>query len=173
MQSPGSIGRAVYRVTFRRGSPQRIHYSPSLAISALVAFVVLAAMSQLYVFGDDWVGVLLYLFTWTSGLWLGTAFLSRRVSRSRLRQCVQATLLIVAAGHLVLLMAAPLVAVMGQFGYVAGAAVGVGVIMGLVNCVQFALETSRARATFQTLIFASAVAAFYATMHTLLEIALV
>lgn len=173
MQSFASIGRALYRIVFRRGSPQRIHYSQRLTLWSLLALVVLAAVSQRYVFGNDAVGIILYLFTWFSGMYLAVAFASRRVPRGRLRQGLQSAVLILAAAHLVLLLAAPVARAMDFLPYLLGALVGAGALMGLANCVHFALGGSRARAVGHTLIFAFALTAFYATMHALLDIALV
>lgn len=173
MQSFTSIGRALYRIVFRRGSPQRIHYSQRLTIWTLLALVMLAAASQLYVIGNGAVEIILYLFTLLSGMYLAVAWSSRSVPRGRLRQGLQAALLILAAAHLALLAAAPLIPLVDPLAYLMGALVGTVALMGLTNCVQFALGSSRARAAGYTLIFAFALTAFYATMLALLEIALV
>ena len=173
MQSFTGIGHGLYRIVFRGGSPQRVHYAPRLTVFALLALVALARASRLYVFGGGFVSVILYLFTWLSGLYLAVALASRRVPRNRLRTAVQAALLIAACAHLVLLLAAPLAESLSVLRYVlAGLAAG-AVLMGFTSCTQYALGGPRARAVGYTLIFAFALTAFYATMHTLLDVALV
>jgi hypothetical protein len=176
MSAIGRVGRGVARIAFRRGSPQRIPYSSRLTVATLLVLLALAILVQVYVFANDLVGVSLYLFSLFAGLYLGTALLSRRVPAARLRPTVQATLLLLAAAHLILLLAAlltaPFAAALPWMAWlIAAALVGI-VILGMTNCVQFALARSRAAAAGVTLAFVFAVAAFYATMARLVAIAM-
>lgn len=172
MQSSASIGRAVYRITFRRGSPQRIHFSPALTGWALLALVLLATAGQVLVFGGDLIDVVLYLFTWLCGLAMGIALLSRRVPRGRLRSSQQAAVLILAAAHALLLAAAPFSGTVPWLSFAVASALAVAVALGFVNSVQYALAAPRSKALALTLAFLFALAAFYATMRSLLAIAL-
>lgn len=172
MQTIASVSRSVWRLTFRRGSPQRIQYSPRLAVGALLLLVLLAVASQIAVFRADLIGVCLYLFTLAAGLYLGTALLSRKVPPARLRVALQAVALVLAAAHALILVSAPFSSLMPALPYaVAVIAAGLATL-ALVNTLQFALARQRAAALSVTLGFVFAVAAFYATMHLLLGIAM-
>lgn len=170
MQTAGSIGRSLYRLVFRRGSPQRIQYSPHLTIGALLALVLLAVAVRRWVFGGDVLAVVLYLFTVLAGLYLGAALASRRIARSRSRVALQAALLVLGAAHLLVLLAAPLSGLV-PVRWVALAA-ALAALAGLGSCTRFALGTTGSKAYAWTLLFLFAAAGFYATMEALLAIAL-
>jgi hypothetical protein len=167
-----SVCNAVYRIAFKRGSPQRIHYSQRLTVGALLGLILIAVATQLLVFRADLIGVCLYLFAATSGLYLGVAWLSRRTSPPRLRQALQAGLLILATSHLLVLPAAPFAIRFSWLPYLAALTAAAVALSGLTGCVHFALGGSRATALSYALVFAFAVAAFYATMRWLLSIAM-
>lgn len=172
MQTIASVARALYRIVFKTGSPQRIQPSPKLTSGALLALVVLAVTTQLLVFRTDLIGVSLYLITLFAGLYLGTAWLSRRTPAGRLRQCLQAGALILAVGHLLLLPAAPFAAALPGLPYALAALVAALALSGLTNCVQFARAGSRVAALWTVLLFAFALVAFYVTMHYFVGIAM-
>lgn len=171
MQSVASIGRGLYRITFRGGSPQRIHYSRALTLSALAALIVLAVTLQFAVVGGGTAGAVLHLFTMLCGSYLALAIMSRRVPLARLRQAFQAALLVVVCAHAAVLLAAPLIHSVGWAGYLAAALIVAAGVVGLTNCVHFALGGARSRAAAVTAGFVLAVVAFYATMTSLVAIA--
>jgi hypothetical protein len=170
MQSLASVGRAVARLSFRRGSPQRIQYSPRLTVSALLTLPLTAAAVHYLVFQGDLVLVCLYVFSILSGGYLGTALLSRRSPVLRLRTSLQAMALLLVCGHLLVLLTAPLRAT--PIPWLAAALAAVLVVSGMTGCVQFAAGVSRPRASLLSAAFVCTIVAFYATMHWLLAIAL-
>jgi len=172
MQSISSVGRSLLRIAFRRGSPQRIQYSGRLTTTALLGLLLLAAATQRLVFRSDLVDICLYLFTTAAGLYLGTALLSRNCSPGRVRATLQATALLLAAAHLLMLLTAPASRALPWLPPTVAAALGIILTLGLSNCVQYALGRPRAAAVAATVAWVLAMAAFYAAMLPLTQIAL-
>ena len=175
MQSFMSLARAVMRIVFRSGSPQRIQYSAPRMIATALSFVVLAIASQITMFQSDPIEVGLFLFTCLTGLYIGAALLTRKVPRARLRVSLLAVLAVITGSQLLLLLLAPLADLFvarrqGVFVYGVALLSGVLVLVGVANCLKFALGSNSARAWTYTLSFAGALIAFYATLYPLLQI---
>lgn len=168
MQSITSITRAAYRIVFRGGTPQRIHFSGPVMLSATIAFIVFAIASQRLLYASGMIPIGLFLFTSLTGLYIAAALLTRKVARAKLRLTLQAVMILLAFSQLLLLLSTPA----AEISYVQMAVttlVLVGLLVGMSNCLQFATGSSRSRAAAQTLLFAAGLAAFYAVMLSLLQ----
>ena len=168
-QAPLSIGRALLRMTFRGGTPQRIAFDTRLTALAAIAAPVLSALCLRFYFGVSYVEVGLALFTVLSGLYIAAALLTRKVPRPRLRQCLQAQLLLLAASQLLLLLLTPLAFGVEHARLVAALSVLALLISATVNVLHFAQGGPRSNAVLMTLTFAAVLGAFYALLRGLLE----
>lgn len=169
MQSAQSIGRALYRIVFRGGTPQRIQFSTSLLLWAVGVALAAGIISGRWLLGMSIIEIGLALLTLTSGLYIGAALLTRSVPRARLRASLQTVLLLIAAGAVVLVLLIPFRFLGSPFVVTAGILVLAGVLSGTVNAVQFARGAGRLDALIMTLAFAAVAGAFYATLRWLLE----
>ena len=168
-QAPLSIGRALYRMTFRGGTPQRIAFDARLTVLAAVAAPVLGALCLRFYFGVSYVEVGLALFTMLSGLYIAAALLTRKVPRPKLRQCLQAALLLLAASQLLLLLLTPLAIGIEHARLVGALLVLALLILGTSNVLHFAQGGPRSNAVLLTLAFAAVLGAFYVLLRGLLE----
>jgi hypothetical protein len=161
MQSAQSIGRALYRIVFRGGTPQRIQFSTPLLLSTIGILLIGA------------VEIGLALFTLLSGLYIGAALLTRSVPRARLRASLLTVLLLLALAGLVFTLLIPLLipplGLDGRVVLITSLLVFVGVTSGATNAVHYARGGSRANAALITVAFAALLGAFYATLRWLLE----
>jgi hypothetical protein len=169
MQSPASISRALYRIVFRRGSPQRIHYDNRLLIWSLIACAIFTLATLRYLYQCSYIEIGLLLFLGLSGLYLAVALLTRRAPRQRLRLALQSVLIILTAAQLLLLLATPIVALLPDSLVPVTVIVGLIAINGIGNCVQFAQSSSRSRALLQTLALVVAIAVLFSILRNLLQ----
>lgn len=169
MQSAASISRALYRIAFRGGTPQRIQYSGGLLLSAMVSFLLIGVIVLRYLFELSFVEVGLALFTVLTGVYLAAAFLTRKVARARLRMSLQSVFLLLAASQWLLLLFIPLRSLTPWLPIVAGLAVLIILLMGTINVLHFAQGGPRSNAVFLSLSFAAALGAFYSILRSLLE----
>ncbi len=168
-QGPLSIGRALYRMTFRGGTPQRIAFDARLTALAAVASPVLGALTLRFFFAVSYVEIGVALFTVLSGVYIASALLTRKVPRPRLRQCLQAFLLLLATSQLLLLLMTPL-ALYLEYARLILALIVLGLLLsGTVNVLHFAQGGPRSNAVLLTVAFAAALGAFYALLRGLLE----
>jgi hypothetical protein len=168
MQSVMSITRAAYRIVFRGGTPQRIHFSGPVLLSATFTFIIVAIISQRLLYSSGIIPIGLFLFTTLTGLYIAAALLTRTVARAKLRLTLQAVMILLAFSQLVLLLSAPAAAI----SYVrisVTALVLIGLFIGMTNCLQFATGGRRSTAATQTLLFAAGLGGFYAIMLSLLQ----
>jgi hypothetical protein len=168
MQSITSISRATYRIVFRGGTPQRIHFSGPLMLAASIAFLVLAISSQRLLYASGMIPIGLFLFTTLTGLYIAAALLTRQVARPRLRLTLQSVMILMAFSQLLLLLAAP-AAVLPYVRTIVTFLVLVGLVLGISNCLQYATGGARSTAAAHTLLFAVGLGAFYAIMLSLLQ----
>jgi hypothetical protein len=173
MQSAQSIGRALYRIVFRGGTPQRIQFSTPLLLSTIGILLIGAVISGRYFFELGAVEIGLVLFTLLSGLYIGAALLTRSVPRARLRASLLTVLLLLALAGLVFTLLIPLLIPLqgldGRVVLITSLLVFVGVTSGATNAVHYARGGSRANAALITVAFAALLGAFYATLRWLLE----
>lgn len=169
MQTIPSIGRAIYRIVFRSGSPQRIHYAPGNLPWALAAFIVLTIASQKVLFHAGYIEIGLFLFLALSGFYIAAALLTRRTPRPRLRLTMQAAAMILACAQLLLLLTTPLVMLSASALIPLSLLVALAVIVGISNCVQFALASSRSSAYLRTVFFFFVAAVLYSILRQLLQ----
>ncbi|MEM8768199.1 MAG: hypothetical protein AAGE43_12185 [Pseudomonadota bacterium] len=168
-QAPLSIGRALYRMTFRGGTPQRITFDARLMAMAAIATPVLGALCLRMFFGLSYLEVGLALFTVLSGVYIAAALLTRKVPRPRLRQCLQALLLLLATSLLLLLLMTPL-ALQLEHARLILAVIVLGLLTsGAVNVLHFAQGGPRSNAVLLTVAFVAGLGAFYALLRGLLE----
>jgi len=168
MQSVTSITRAAYRIVCRGGTPQRIHFSGPLTLSATIAFIVFAVASQRLLYNSGVIPIGLLLFTTLTGLYIAAALLTRKVARPKLRLTLQSVMILLAFSQLLLLLSVPA----ADISYVrmsVTALVLAALIVGISNCLQFATGDRRSTAATQTLLFAAGLGAFYAVMLSLLQ----
>lgn len=173
MQSFTSLSRALYRIVFRGGTPQRIHFSTTLLLLALVVFVAAGVMAQRWLFNSGILEAGLFVFTWLTGGYIGAALLTRKVPRNRLRLTIQSILLLLAASQLILLAAAGLVVMAPAAGtaivWCAAIGVSAALIIGMSNCLRFATGDGQSAALITSITFLGALAVFYALMAALLK----
>jgi hypothetical protein len=169
MQSAQSIGRALYRIVFRGGTPQRIQFSAPLLLTAFSTAVVAAILSGRLLFELSAIEIGLALFTVLSGLYIGAALLTRSVPRSRLRAALLTILLLLATAGVLLMVLIPLQPLDPMIRLSAGLFVLAAVLSGTTNALQFARGGSRTNAALLTLAFAAVLVAFYSVLRWLLE----
>ena len=173
MRSVLTLGHSIYRITLLGGSPQRIAYSNRGMLTALLLFVVLSIAGQRLALQSGVLEIGVFLFTMLTGLYLGLALLTRLVPRVRLRVSQLAVLWILATSQLLLLLCAPLLRLLTArsdwMTFALIAAVLIPVLLGINNCLRFALSTRSDRSILYTLLFAVAVSGFYVVMVSLLE----
>jgi hypothetical protein len=169
MQSAQSIGRALYRIVFRGGTPQRIQFSTPLLLTAIGLTLICTVVSGRYFFSLGAVEIGLVLFTLLSGLYIGAALLTRSVPRAKLRASLLTVLLLLALAGLVLVLLIPLRGLEPTFATISGLIVLTGGISGTTNAMQYARGGSRANAALITIAFAATLGAFYTTLRWLLE----
>lgn len=173
MQSVASVSRAVYRIIFRSGTPQRIHFSAGLLVIAVIVFTTAAVIAHRWLFSSGVLQIGLFLFTVLTGGYIGAALLTRKVPRSRLRATITAVMLLLATAELFLLLVAGLAVLIPAAHTELAAAATVAALsaltMGISNCLRFATGDNRASAIMTTAGFITALAAFYAIMQSLLE----
>lgn len=168
MQSPLSISRAVYRIVFRGGTPQRIHFSRTLMLSATALYLICAIISQRLVFNSGAIPIGLLLFTSLSGIYIAAALLTRKVARGKLALTLQAVMVLMAFSQLLLLTLIPF-STFEPMKMAVTSAIAICLILGVGNCLQFALSCRRTTAMAYTLLFGVALGAFYAIMFSLLQ----
>ena len=169
MQSVPSIARALYRIVFRGGTPQRIQFSTRLMLIATALTVATAIIAGRYFFTLSAVEIGLMLFTVLSGLYIGAALLTRTVPRPRLRASLLTVFLLLGSAGTLLALLSPLSGSINHLSTAAGLAVLLALISGTTNTVQWAKGTSRASAALLTITFTAILGAFYATLRWLLE----
>ncbi len=175
MQTLSSLGNAVYRIVFRRGSPQRIHFSTRrmLVGGSLMLLAVIGA--QLLFLGADALDTGVLVFVLLSGLAIGSALLTWKVPRTRLLPTLLACVLIIACGFTLLSLAGLIPQILGE-GLGAALrtglllAVGIAMLVGLGNSLQFALKSTTAMAYTYAALFGVAVTLLYTTLTRLLAI---
>lgn len=171
MQVPLANAYSVYRIVFKRGSPQRMEFTSGRFLAAFAGYIVLIVACQLFFFGSDPLQSGLFLFASLVWLWVGAALLSRKAPRNRLRLSLLAVVMIGTYAALVLLLTAPLMGYAPHGArYVVAALVAIAVLLGVSNCVQFTLAASRASAVTATVLSALAVTVFYVTLTSLFQV---
>ena len=170
MQSVSSISRALYRIVFRSGSPQRIQYSDRLLIVSVLSFGVLLVASQVFFYTATIVETGLVLFTSLTGIYIATALLTRKASRMRIRTSLLAGFLLLAASQLILLLFAPFADMINGLRPTVSLVLGIVILMGITNILQFALSSSRTRAALYAVACAAGLGLFYTAMRWLLQI---
>jgi hypothetical protein len=169
MQSARSIARALYRIVFRGGTPQRIQFSIPLLMAAIGLTVAAAIGAGWLFFNMSAIEIGLALFTLLSGLYIGSALLTRTVPRTRLRASLLTVLLLLAAAGLILLMLTPLKPYVPTITLSGGLVVLAGVLSGTTNALQFARGGTRGTAALVSTASAAVLGAFYVTLRWLLE----
>jgi hypothetical protein len=169
MQSAQSIGRALYRIVFRGGTPQRIQFSIPLLMAAIGLTVAGAIGAGRLFFNLSAIEIGLALFTMLSGLYIGSALLTRTVPRVRLRASLLTVLLLLAAAGLILLLLIPLKPYVPMLTLAGGLIVLAGVFSGTTNALHFARGGTRVNAALVTAASAAVLGAFYGILRWLLE----
>ena len=169
MQSVQSTARALYRIVFRGGTPQRIQFSSQMMLLAIALTLVTAIISGRFFFALTAVEIGLMLFTGLSGLYIGAALLTRSVPRARLRASLLTVFLLLGCAGLVLVLLIPMRASISHLPTIASLLVLLGLISGTTNTVQYAKGNGRANAAILTIAFAAVLGAFYAVLRWLLE----
>ncbi|MGD8832757.1 MAG: hypothetical protein PVF57_19275 [Pseudomonadales bacterium] len=167
LQPITSIGRSLYRIVFRAGSPQRIQYSDRLLLTAVFVLPAAAIGALVLFFEASVLEIGLVLFTLLAGTYIGAALLTRRASRARLRTSLLSFLLILDAAGVLLIAFAPATHIPGARIVVAVAVAG-ATLLGTSNIVQFTLASGRLAAVLVTLAFAVALGAFFTVLRPLL-----
>ena len=168
MQSVQSIARALYRIVFRGGTPQRLQFSMPLLLAAVGLLLAGAIIGGRFFFALSYVEIGLALFTLLSGLYIASALLTRSVPRARLRASLLTVLLLLGTAGTLFILLIPL-------GSIEGVVLGAGVfallavLSGTINAVHYARGSGRVNAVLLTLAFAALLGAFYATLRWLLE----
>ena len=169
MQSAQSISRALYRIVFRGGTPQRIQFSAPLLMMAIGVAITTVIIAGRWLFALSYVEIGLILFTLLTGIYIGAALLTRSVPRARLRPTLLTVLLLLASAGLVLTLLIPVRPADSMLPLTAGLIVLAGVLSGTTNALHFARGGSRLNAALLTLAFATLLSAFYSTLRWLLE----
>ncbi len=168
MQSVPSIARALYRIVFRGGTPQRLQFSAPLMLSSVALLLFGGIVGGRFFLDLSFVEIGLLLFTVLSGLYIASALLTRTVPRVRLRASLLTVLLLLGSGALLLVLLIPLKAI-DSLALAASVLVLLAVLSGTTNTVHYARGGSRANAALLSLAFAALLGAFYATLRWLLE----
>ena len=169
MQSVQSIARALYRIVFRGGTPQRIQFSTQLLLIAIAATLVSTIIAGRFFFSLSAVEIGLLLFTGLSGLYIGAALLTRTVPRPRLRASLLTVFLLLGCAGVLFVLLIPLRDSISYLSTVAGMAALLAVVSGTTNTVQWAKGTGRGNAALLTVAFTAVLTAFYTTLRWLLE----
>jgi drug/metabolite transporter (DMT)-like permease len=169
-ETVASIGKSLLRIVFRGGSPERIRYSGNLLIGALLGTVAAAIAVQIGFFQSSAAETGLGLFTLLSGVYLGSALLSRRISRVRLRVAVQSLWLLLLAILLALLVLIPLVRLVPELRPGLAVAAAIVLLLGLTAVVHYLRRGRRRHAAMLSIAFVTVLGAFYEILHVLLEI---
>ncbi|MEZ5553676.1 MAG: hypothetical protein R3E82_22550 [Pseudomonadales bacterium] len=174
MQSVRTLGHSIYRITLLGGSPQRIAFSNRSMLTALLLLVVFSIAAQRLALQSGVLQIGVFLFSLLTGLYLALALLTRRVPRQRLRVAQLAAVWILAGSQFLLLLCAPLIRLLPEHsGWMQALPVSlilIPVLLGLNNCLRFALGKRSDRSILYTLLFALSVAGFYSLMVSLLGI---
>jgi len=169
-----SLGHSIYRILFRGGSPQRIHYSNRGLLLAMASFVLLSIVAQRYAFGSGVIQIGVFLLTLLAGLYVGLALLTRKVPRERLRVTQLAIVWILAATQLLLVLCAPVLHLFDLHSRGVRSGLGIAVsgiaLLGIYNCLRFALASKDRKAGLYCLGWAISLAAFYSILIRMLEI---
>jgi hypothetical protein len=162
----------VYRIVFRGGSPQRIPYSNSLYVAALLGFVALAALTHWIVLGADVLDVGVGLFTTLCGIYLAVALLTRRVPRSRLQPSLLALWLILLGATLLLAAGGVVLQLLGLTGLVGwlGAGAALIAVSGATSVLRYAAQIRIGPALAQVLLAGAVLTAFYLSLSALLRV---
>ncbi len=169
MQSAQSIARALYRIVFRGGTPQRIQFSPRMLLGAIGMLLLGSIVGGRFFLGLSYVEIGLALFTLLSGLYIGSALLTRSVPRARLRASLLTILLLLAVAGMLFTLLIPIRGSDSSVPLVAGGLIGLAVLSGATNSVHYARGGSRANALLLTFAFAASLGAFYTILRWLLE----
>ena len=169
MQSVQSTARALYRIVFRGGTPQRIQFSSQMLLLAIATTLVTTIVAGRFFFALSAVEIGLMLFTGLSSLYIGAALLTRSVPRVRLRASLLTVFLLLGCAGLLLVLLIPLRASISQLPTIAGLLILLGLISGTTNTVQYAKGIGRTNAAFLTVSFVAVLGAFYAVLRWLLE----
>ena len=169
MQTVQSIIRALYRIVFRGGTPQRIQFSTPLMLRAVAIAIATTLLSGRFFFDLSFIELGLVLFTLLSGLYIGAALLTRSVPRAKLRASLLTILLLLGLAGAVPVVLIPARQLNLPVELLASTLVFLGLISGTTNTVHYAMGGSRAKAAFLSLSFAVGLGAFYATLRWLLE----
>lgn len=170
LESVASVGKSLLRIVFRGGSPERIRYSDRLLAGGMVGTFLAALVTQLAFFQTSLVEAGLGLFTLFSGVYLGSALLSRRVTRIRLRIGLQSLWLVLLAVLLVLIALVPLVPFLPVLQTVATAGGAILLLMGMTSVIHYVRRGSRRRAAMVAIAFITVLGVFYSTLSALLDI---
>ena len=171
MQSIGNLGSSVFRVVFRRGSLQRVHYSTNRLVFALLLMLAFLIAAQLWYFRSDALDTGLAAFVGTTSLLIASSWLTWKVPRKRLMTALLVVLLITAAAFLLLTVASVFpVWDQAALRYTFAGALALAVILGASNCLQYALGSSRTKAFTWTIAFALVVLLLYSTLRGLLAV---
>ncbi len=171
MQSVGNLGRDLFRIVFRRGSLQRVHYSNNRLAFALIFMLLALVAAQLLYFHNDALDAGLAVFVCITSLLIASSWLTWKVPRKRLMTAVLVVLLIAAIALALLAAVSPLPIwhqAATQYGF-AGLLAGI-VVLGTANALQFALASGRGKAFAYTGLFALAVVLLYTTLQGLLAV---
>jgi|GEM_PF-4151263 len=169
MQSFPSVARALYRIVFRGGSPQRIHYAQRNLLGAMAAFLLFACTSLRFYFQFGYLEIGLFLFLALSAIYIAAALLTRRVPRIRLRLMLQALLLILALAMLLLTLLAPITRLAPAMTIPVAIGIAGCALLGASNCLQFALATTRLRSITSIIVFSVITAVLFTILRQLLH----
>ncbi len=169
MQSAQSIARALYRIVFRGGTPQRIQFSTTVLFGAICTTLATIVLSGRFFFGLSAVEIGLLLFTLLTGLYIGSALLTRSVPRAKLRSSLLTVLLLLGSAGIVFLLLIPFRELDARVVLISSALVCLAVLSGTTNTLQYAKGGSRGNAALLAVAFAAVLGAFYATLRWLLE----
>ena len=170
MQSLSSLSRALFRIVFRSGSPQRIQYSDRLLIVSVLSFGVLLVASQVFFYAATIVETGLILFTSMTGIYIATALLTRKASRMRIRTSLLAGFLLLAAAQAILLLIAPFADMISGLRPTVSLVLGIITLMGVTNILRYALSSSLSLAALYAVACAAGLGIFYVAMRWLLQI---
>ncbi len=172
MQSPISILRALYRIVFHRGSPQRIHYDPKLMLTALALCFGLAIGVQRYLFARDALDLVLALFVGFAALLIGASLLTWKAPRPRMQTTMLSILLLLALAHalLLLLVPIPLADHLENVRFGAAAFIALLTLLGISNCLRYGLGSGWLPAASYTLGAAVIVVLLFSTLQRLVGI---
>lgn len=164
------IGRGLFRLVFRGGSPERIRYSDHLLIGGILGALLTTVLSQLWFFESSLLETGLALLTIFPGIYLGAALAGRRLTRSRLRVGVQSGWLLQCAVQLLLVVLSPLARLSPDLRHGATVAAAIILFLGTMNVIRFWRGRSWSAAAMTAAVFFACLIAFYTTLSALLAI---